>query len=246
MVEKFVVGDCIEEKADEKSRYVREMFSAIVPTYDLLNHVLSAGIDVAWRKLMVKCLPEGEINLLDLACGTGDVTIEALKVRPDAKVFGTDFSHSMLLGAKPKIKKLGLDDKVVLQTASAENLPYKENVFDAMTIAFGIRNVARRRKALGEIFRVLRPNGKALIVDFSLPSNFAVRLMYRTYFLKVLPLIGGVVSGNFEAYKYLPQSVEGFPTPEKFAQELKDAGFNHVEYKRLTFGIATFYQGVKK
>jgi len=246
MVENYVVGDCLEEKADEKSKYVRDMFSAIVPTYDLVNHVLSVGIDVAWRRMMVRSLPEGDINLLDLACGTGDVTIEALKVRPKAMVFGTDFTHSMLLGAKPKIKKRGLGKSVILQTASAEDLPYKENVFDAMTIAFGIRNVARRQKALKEICRVMQPDGKALILDFSLPPNFALRFFYRIYFLKVLPLIAGLISGNFEAYKYLPKSVEGFPPPEKFAQELRDAGFKQVEYKSLTFGIATFYQAIKE
>ncbi len=233
------------QPAAEKARAIQGMFSAIAPTYDLLNRLLSCGVDASWRREMVSHLPKGPIRVLDLACGTGDVSIAAAHRREQARIFGADFSLGMLRGAPPKLAREKLTRRVCLQNASAEDLPYRDQVFDAVTIAFGIRNVVRRDRALAEMHRVLRPGGRALILDFSLPPNAAVRALYGFYFHRVLPFLGGLVSGNFAAYKYLPESVAGFPPREEFATMLRTAGFSPVAHKDLTLGVATLYRCTK-
>jgi len=229
----------------ERSRSIRAMFSAIAPTYDLLNRLLSFGVDRSWRRALVARLPQGAPRVLDLACGTGDVTLAALAARPGARLWGADFSLPMLRGAVPKLARARTGDQVALQNASAEDLPYRDRVFDAVTIAFGIRNVVRRERALGEIFRVLRPGGLALILDFSLPPNPLVRAAYGFYFHRVLPFAGGVVSGNFRAYRYLPRSVADFPPRREFVGLLEGQGFGEVEYEDFTLGVATLYRGIR-
>jgi demethylmenaquinone methyltransferase/2-methoxy-6-polyprenyl-1,4-benzoquinol methylase len=231
------------QPAAEKARAIQGMFSAIAPTYDRLNRLLSCGVDAFWRRRMVSRLPRGPIRVLDLACGTGDVSIAAAHRRERARVFGADFSMGMLRGAPPKLARERLTRRVCLQNASAEDLPYRDQVFDAVTMAFGIRNVVRRERALGEMRRVLKPGGKALILDFSLPPNPLVRALYGVYFHRVLPFLGGLVSGNFAAYKYLPESVAGFPPREEFAAMMRTAGFAPVAHQDLTLGVATLYRG---
>ena len=221
------------------------MFSTIAPTYDLLNRLLSCGVDASWRRALVAYLPRGPSRVLDLACGTGDVSIAAAQRREQARVFGADFSLGMLRGAPPKLARQRLTRRICLQNASAEDLPYRDAVFDAVTIAFGIRNVVRRDRALAEMCRVLRPGGRALILDFSLPPHPVVRALYGFYFHRVLPFLGGLVSGNFAAYQYLPQSVAGFPPRGEFAAMLRDAGFSRVSYEDFTLGVATLYRGTK-
>ena len=231
--------------AGERARAVRAMFSAIAPTYDLLNRILSLGIDASWRRSMVSRLPQGAVRVLDLACGTGDVTIAALRAHPEARVCGADFSIPMLRGAVAKIHREGFRGRATLQAASAEDLPYADQSFDAVTIAFGIRNVARRERALGEMRRVLRRGGRVLILDFSLPPNPWVATAYGFYFRRVLPLLGGVLSGNRRAYRYLPESVDGFPTRETFAGMMRDQGFEGVAFEDFTMGVATLYRGAR-
>ncbi len=233
------------DNSAEHTLAVRKMFSAIAPTYDLLNRVLSFGIDVRWRREMVDKLPKGELSILDLACGTGDVAIEIVRRRPQARVAGADLSPPMLTAAKPKVVKWKMDDAITLTAASGEELPYADGVFDGVTIAFGIRNVTNRDRALMEMHRVLKPGGQALILDFSIPPNPLVRVGYGFYFHRVLPLLGGLVSGNYEAYKYLPRSVEGFPPRDEFASLMEECGFSKVEWKDFTFGVATLYEGTK-
>ena len=233
------------QPAAEKARAIQGMFSAIAPTYDLLNRMLSCGVDASWRRKMVSHLPTGPIRVLDLACGTGDVSIAAAHWRERARIFGADFSLGMLRGAPPKLAREKLTRRVCLQNASAEDLPYQDQVFDAVTIAFGIRNVVHRDRALAEMHRVLRPGGRALILDFSLPPHPAVRALYGFYFHRVLPFLGGLVSGNFAAYRYLPESVAGFPPREEFAAMLGTAGFSLVAHEDLTLGVATLYRGTK-
>jgi len=233
------------QPAAEKARAIQGMFSAIAPTYDLLNRLLSCGVDASWRQEMVSHLPKGPTRVLDLACGTGDVSIAAANRRDQARIFGADFSLGMLRGAPPKLVKARLTRRVCLQNASAEDLPYRDGVFDAVTIAFGIRNVVRRERALGEMRRVLKPGGKALILDFSLPPNPLVRALYGFYFHRVLPFLGGLISGNFAAYRYLPESVAGFPPREEFAAMMREAGFSPVTHQDLTLGVATLYRGTK-
>lgn len=234
------------EEASEKTRTVKKMFGAIAGRYDLLNRLLSFGVDVGWRRALVARLPrQGELKILDLASGTGDVAIEIVKRRPGAKVCGADLSLPMLKAGVPKIIKRGMAGAISLQAVSAEELPYPENTFDGLTIAFGIRNVARRDVALKEMARVLKPGAKALILDFSLPQNPVIRVLYGFYFHRVLPLLGGLVSGNFEAYRYLPKSVEGFPPREAFKAMMEEAGFKSVAFTDYTLGVATIYEGVK-
>lgn len=229
----------------ERARTIRAMFSAIAPTYDLLNRLLSFGVDRSWRRALVARLPPGAPRVLDLACGTGDVTLAALVARPGARVCGADFSLPMLRGAVPKLAVARAGPRVDLQNASAEDLPYRDRVFDAVTMAFGIRNVVRRERALGEIFRVLRPGGLALLLDFSLPPNPLVRAAYGFYFHRVLPFAGGVVSGNFRAYRYLPASVADFPPRLEFAGLMEGQGFSEVGYEDFTLGVATLYRGIR-
>lgn len=227
----------------QRARAVQGMFSAIAPSYDRLNRLLSFGVDASWRRALVARLPRGAQRVLDLACGTGDVALAAADARPGLRVIGADFSLPMLRGAQRKVRAGGLAGCISLQAASAEDLPYRGNSFDAVTIAFGIRNVVRRERALGEMLRVLRPGGRALILDFSLPPNALVRAVYGCYFQRVLPLVGGLVSGNRGAYRYLPESVAGFPPRERFAQLMEAQGFAEVRYEDFTLGVATLYQG---
>jgi demethylmenaquinone methyltransferase/2-methoxy-6-polyprenyl-1,4-benzoquinol methylase len=228
---------------DQRTQGVKSMFDLLAPTYDLLNRLLSFGVDVSWRRKTVARLPKGKLDVLDLACGTGDVSLEVVRQRPQAAVCGADLSLGMLKAGVPKIKKRKCDDAISLQALSAEDLPYKDDSFDAVTIAFGIRNVSRRDKALTEMVRVLRPGGKALILDFSMPPNPLMRALYGFYFHRALPLIGGLVSGNFEAYKYLPNSVAGFPPREEFVELMRASGFKSAEWTDFTFGVSTLYEG---
>jgi demethylmenaquinone methyltransferase/2-methoxy-6-polyprenyl-1,4-benzoquinol methylase len=222
------------------------MFSAIAPTYDRLNRILSFGIDASWRRAMVSRLPRGPVRVLDLACGTGDVMLEALRLRSEAEVWGADFSVPMLRGAVRKVRREGFRGRVSFQAASAEDLPYRDETFDAVTIAFGIRNVTRRERALGEIWRVLRPGGRALILDFSLPPNAVIAAAYGFYFRRALPLLGGFFSGNYQAYRYLPESVDGFPPRETFAGMMRQEGFEGVTFEDYTLGVATLYRGERR
>ena len=233
------------DRPEERARAVRAMFSAIAPTYDRLNRLLSFGVDGSWRRRLVRRLPQGPIRILDLACGTGDVSLAAAAARGQSHILGADFSLPMLRGAAPKLARTGLAERILLQNASAEDLPYRDGSFDAVTIAFGIRNVIRRQRALGEMHRVLRPGGVALILDFSIPPNPLVRKVYGFYFHRVLPFVGGMLSGNFDAYRYLPRSVEGFPSRPDFAALMEGAGFSGVAYEDLTMGVATLYRGVR-
>jgi demethylmenaquinone methyltransferase/2-methoxy-6-polyprenyl-1,4-benzoquinol methylase len=231
------------EDPRERARCIQGMFSAIAPTYDLLNRLLSFGIDVRWRRGLADGVPRTAVRVLDLACGTGDVTREVVRARPSCDVFAADFTYSMLRTARPKLAQKGRDRHVHFQCASAEALPYRDRSFDAVTMAFGIRNVVHREVALAEIRRVLRPGGAALPLDFSVPPNALVRTAYGFYFHRLLPLLGGLVSGNFEAYRYLPRSVEGFPRREVFARLMEEQGLIRVTRRDLTLGVATLYRG---
>lgn len=231
-----------EGKTQERAQQVRAMFSAIAPSYDRLNRLLSFGVDESWRRRLARRLPEGPIRVLDLACGTGDVALAAARAREGARVFGADFALPMLRHAVPKLVRAGMSERVLLQNASAEDLPYRDEAFDAATMAFGIRNVIRRERALREVRRVLRPGGLALILDFSLPVRAPVRALYGLYFHRVLPFVGGILSGRFDAYRYLPRSVEGFPSRSEFSALVESAGFAEVDCEDLTMGIATLYR----
>ncbi|MSR89125.1 MAG: bifunctional demethylmenaquinone methyltransferase/2-methoxy-6-polyprenyl-1,4-benzoquinol methylase UbiE [Candidatus Margulisbacteria bacterium] len=225
-------------------KIIGTMFDQIAPNYDLVNRLTSFGQDVRWRKKLAQFIPnKSGLNLLDLATGTGDILITLQN--KFATGIGIDLSEGMLKAGQAKILKQKLTHKITLQQGDATALPLPNESTDIITIAFGIRNVDNVPKALSEMFRILTPNGRVLILEFSLPSNWFIRHGYLLYFRHILPLIGGLISGNKKAYSYLNQSVESFPYGEKFLALLKDAGFSNIQDHKLCFGVATIYQGDK-
>ncbi len=229
-------------------RHVRHMFDEIADAYDLTNKVLSLRRDVAWRRRLTALLPSGpELpRLLDLATGTCDVLIAAHKAgRAVAGSVGADFSGGMLREGAKKLDRAGLGGLLRLVHADATRLGFADARFDAVTIAFGIRNVLDVDGALREMCRVLRPGGRAVILEFSLPGNWLLRAGYLLYFRHVLPRLGGLVSGKPDAYRYLNQSVESFPYGRAFCERMERAGFDKVTAGPLSFGIATLYTGLR-
>lgn len=223
------------------------MFDRIAHRYDLLNRLLSMRRDVAWRNKLAELLPRREeLRVLDLATGTGDVLL-ALRTAGSAmrSGVGMDMSAKMLEYGKDKFEDAGAAATLRMVRGDATDIPAADESFDAVTIAFGIRNVSSVERALREMHRVLRPNGRALVLEFALPSNPLVRRSYLLYFRNVLPRIGGVISGDAYAYRYLNQTVETFPYGEAFCALMRGAGFHHVTAHPLTLGIAMIYQGDK-
>ncbi|WP_040302531.1 bifunctional demethylmenaquinone methyltransferase/2-methoxy-6-polyprenyl-1,4-benzoquinol methylase UbiE [Algoriphagus machipongonensis] len=234
-----------KDKKDPKKAQVAEMFDNISHRYDLLNHVLSMGIDITWRKKAIKLLKEDQPKLiLDIATGTGDFAIEALALNPD-KVIGVDISEGMLSEGRKKMTKKGLDDKIELQMGDSEGLLFEDNKFDAVIVSFGVRNFENLEKGLADMYRVLKPGGKTVIVEFSKPRKFPMKQAYGFYSNFILPQIGKIVSKDNSAYTYLPESVQAFPDGEDFLAVLKKVGFTQTVCKPLTFGISSIYVGVK-
>jgi len=220
------------------------MFDNIAPNYDLLNHVLSMKIDVIWRKKLVKWLGKGEIHrILDVATGTGDLAI-TLQKYTNAHIVGYDISQNMLNVGIEKIRNLGLDDKIKMIKGDAENIPFADEEFDAITVAFGVRNFENLEKGLSEMKRVLKPNSNMFILEFSKIEGFFAPF-FRFYFKNILPFIGRMISKDRRAYTYLPDSVNAFPFGERMEKILLDLGFSKVEYRKLNFGIATIYKATK-
>ncbi len=233
-------------KLSDKGRGIREMFDSIAPRYDLLNRLLSFGIDRRWRTFAVAQLqiPEGG-RVLDMATGTGDIALEiAARTPPSVRIVGEDFTQGMLVIGKAKIAGSPHAERIVLVNAPCEAIPHPSSCFDGVTIAFGIRNVVDRSAGLREMCRVLKPGGRAVILEFSNPRSRLVRQVYNFYFCTLLPRIGGLISKR-SAYQYLPDSVLEFPDQETFKGLMADAGFTKVRHVDLTLGIATVYVGEK-
>jgi len=225
----------------QKKQQVEQMFDNIAPRYDFLNHFLSLGIDKLWRKKAIRILSEYRYeNILDVATGTGDFAIAASKIKPK-KITGFDLSEQMLNVGRIKVKKLGLESMIEFRKGDSESMPFADNEFDAITVAFGVRNFENLEKGLAEFKRVLKSDGVAIILEFSKPKYFPMKQLYLFYFFGILPLIGRMVSKDSSAYSYLPESVMAFPDDEKFLAILKKTGFSLAKQKRLTFGIATIY-----
>ncbi len=243
-----VIGAAPAGSADEASAAsaVREMFSSIAPRYDLLNHVLSMNIDRLWwnrtARTFVDVLNRPNAQVLDLCCGTGDMTFALYRHRKQdsIEIVGADFSHAMLVRAQQKSG----DRKIRWVEADALQLPFGSGGFDLVTAAFGFRNLANYNRGLAEIHRVLRPGGEVGILDFGEPKGL-VGQVYRFYFHRVLPAIGTVISGVSGPYKYLPASVQRFPAPEEMLQRMRDAGFRDASWTPYTFGIAGLYKARK-
>lgn len=226
---------------------VRDMFSGIARRYDLLNHVLSVNIDKRWRRLVSEALREilekKEAIVLDVACGTGDLSIE-LRSNAEARIIGTDFCRPMLTIAKDKTEKQGYEIPYV--EGDALGLAFSDNTFDAVTIAFGLRNLANVQNGLTELHRILKPGGRMAILEFSSPVVPGFRQLFNFYFTSILPRIGGAVSGSRGAYEYLPDSVSKFPDQKNLAEMMRGTGFTSVGYKNLTGGIAALHLGTKE
>jgi len=224
---------------------VRSMFDRIAPRYDLLNRLLSGGTDVRWRRRAVDFLDlTPPARVLDLCTGTADLLMETLRRDPGLSGVGLDLSQAMLVRGASKIRRGGLGPRARLVGGDGEGLPLGDSLFDAALVAFGIRNVGDPLAALREVHRVLRPGGRFVVLEFSLPPGL-VGQVYRLYFTRVLPRVGGLFSGDRSAYAYLPASVAGFPTPDAFGTLMEQAGYTSVRWQLLTGGIACLHRGEK-
>ena len=227
---------------------IQTMFSTIAHRYDLLNKILSLGIDRSWRKFAISKLPEAEnARFLDVATGTCDVALEIIKRRPSGtKVVGVDFSEGMLKLGKEKVRNAGLEERIDVRFADVTALPFDDNTFDGSIIAFGIRNVQDYKKGISEMGRVVKSGGKVVVLEFTSVQNRFFMPFYRFYIKKVLPFIGEIISGKKGAYKYLPDSMLGFPSPEEFKSAMEETGLTDVKYYKLTFGITYVHVGTVK
>ena len=235
-----------DQSAKNKKAVVGAMFDSIAWRYDFLNHFLSFGIDRYWRRKSIKKISTSAINpkILDVATGTGDMAISAMKLNPE-KITGIDISQKMLEIGRDKIIKMGLSGKIELISGDSENIGFPDNSFDVAMVAFGVRNFSDPIKGLSEMRRILLPGGMIMVLEFSKPSIFPFKQVYNVYFMKILPLSGRLFSKNKEAYRYLPDTVMKFPDNEDFIKIMSDAGFSGIKQNKLTFGVASIYTGIK-
>ena len=229
---------------ETKKKQVTKMFDNIAGSYDFLNHTLSLGMDNIWRKIAIKKLSKNTETILDIATGTGDFAISAAKYT-NANITGIDISQGMLDVGIKKISKKGLTDRIKLQLADSENLPFEENSFDGITAGFGVRNFENLNKGLSEIYRTLKQDGVVTILEPSEPNYFLLKQLYKLYFHHILPLIGGIISKDKKAYSYLPDSVSAFPSGNDFLTELETVGFKEYKHIPLSFGIVSLYVAIK-
>lgn len=234
-----------------RKEFVQNMFNDIAPSYDEFNHIMSLGVDKTWRRRALKKIFESRegADILDLACGTGDFSLDMARAAGEmgiaCHVAGADISAGMLEVMGRKVAKAGFEEKISWLVADAERLPFPDNSFNCVTIAFGIRNFEHREEALKEILRVIRPGGKLLILELSIPGNPIVRFFYMPYFTKVMPFVGGLLSKNKEAYKYLPASVLAFPEKKEWVATMTECGYKEVSHKAFSLGLCRMYIGRK-
>ena len=228
-----------------KKEQVAKMFNSISSNYDFLNHFLSLGIDIRWRKKAVKMLAHSHPKvILDVATGTGDFALATLPLKPQ-QVIGVDISEGMLEVGRKKIAAQGFQNVIDLRLGDSENLPFEENKFDAAIVAFGVRNFENLEKGLAEILRVLKPGGKLIVLEFSKPRSFPFKQIYNFYFNFILPKIGRLVSKDPSAYTYLPESVHAFPDGDAFVAILNKLGYRETACEALTFGVSSLYSASK-
>jgi demethylmenaquinone methyltransferase/2-methoxy-6-polyprenyl-1,4-benzoquinol methylase len=236
------MGTTVKPYASEGSKreQVELMFDRISPKYDLLNRLCSLGTDQGWRRKVIRLLGQEPVeHLLDVATGTADLAIMASKKANH--VTGADISAGMLAHGRSKVEKAGLSDRITLVQADAANLPFADNTFDAITVAFGVRNFEDLAQGLRGMARVLRPGGRLFVLEFSTPRQTPFKQLFRFYFHRIMPIIGRLVSKDDAAYSYLPASVDAFPQGEQFSSILRSCGFRDVRAQLLTFGVATLY-----
>lgn len=228
-----------------KKSYIIRLFDDIAPTYDKLNHILSLNIDKSWRSKSVKqIMTTNPKVVLDIACGTGDFTIE-LAQKGVEKVIGVDISEGMMKIGLQKVEDAGLSDRITMHVDDSESLSLADNSVDAVSVAFGVRNFEHLQIGLNEMKRVIRSGGTVNVLELSVPSNPILLWGYKLYFLHILPFFGGMISGNKDAYKYLPASVLNFPKPAVFLSMLEAAGFKECRQRSFTFGLCRLFTGVK-
>lgn len=233
-------------EGENKKEQVGRMFDGIAPYYDFLNRFLSLGIDVSWRKKAIAELdPDQHRQILDVATGTADVAIMTAKALPEARITGLDLSAEMLKVGDTKIAKQNLTDRIELLQGDSENLPFEDNSFDALTVAFGVRNYENLERGLREMRRVLRPDGKLVVLEFSRPRRFPFKQLFNFYFANILPFIGRMRSKDPRAYRYLYESVQAFPDGEDFLRILRETGYNSTRCTALTLGISSIYTAQK-
>ncbi|MFZ2947984.1 MAG: bifunctional demethylmenaquinone methyltransferase/2-methoxy-6-polyprenyl-1,4-benzoquinol methylase UbiE [Desulfuromonadaceae bacterium] len=234
-------------RLSDRGEKIQQMFGAIAPRYDFLNRLLSFGIDRRWRTKAVRLLKYREgSRILDVATGTGDVALEIARRTPESvRITGADFCKEMVDLGAVKVAASPYADRIDLKVAPCEDLPFANDTFDSITIAFGIRNVVDRKLGLAEMWRVLRPGGRMIILEFSTPRSQLFRQLYYFYFRRLLPVVGGLFS-RYNAYKYLPDSVLEFPSQEEFSGMMAEAGFCNINLHELTLGIATIYAAEKE
>jgi demethylmenaquinone methyltransferase/2-methoxy-6-polyprenyl-1,4-benzoquinol methylase len=236
-----------KESDQSKKQQVADMFDKIAFRYDFLNRFLSAGIDVSWRKKAIKQLQSVQpANILDVATGTGDVAILAHKMLHPARITGIDISEGMLEIGRKKIEKLGLEKQIELLKGDSETIAFPDHTFDAITVAFGVRNYQNLEKGLAEMLRVLRPGGKLVVLEFSKPKQFLFKVVYNVYMNTIAPGFGKLIAKNKDAYQYLNDSVQRFPEGNEFIKILQDVGYSSTYSRILTLGICTIYCGSKK
>jgi len=242
-----LTGTATDTTVDKSGERVRRMFGEIAPRYDLLNHLLSGGIDVYWRWRTIRAAPpDGDAPILDVCTGTGDLALAYARAADGVSVVGADFTHEMLIRAHDKHSALGHSAKAGFLEADTLQLPFANDQFQIVSVAFGLRNVADTRAGLHEMTRVCRPAGRVVVLEFSTPRNRAFGALYRWYFRHVLPRVGQFLARNRQsAYSYLPQSVSEFPDGPKLADIMRECGLSSVSYRPLTGGIATLYIGRK-
>ena len=229
---------------DNEKQHIGQLFDRIAGTYDGLNHVLSLNIDKRWRRRAVRMLAPVE-QVLDVAIGTADLTIEILRQGKAQHVTGIDLSRGMMAIGEQKVAKRGYAPQVQFDYGSAQQMPYADSSFDTVTCAYGVRNFANMDEGLSEMYRVLRTGGELMVLEFSYPTNPVIRWSYDLYFTHILPFIGNLFSRDKGAYSYLNRSVKNFPYGEAFCQHLRKAGFSQIKATPLTFGISTIYTAVK-
>lgn len=233
-----------KESTDGKKDQVATMFNNIAPKYDFLNHVLSMGIDIKWRNRVNKMLHSEKVeSILDIATGTGDLALTLHK--ENVKIKGLDISEGMLEVGRQKIKEKGLEKDIEFILGDAENMPFPDNNFDAITVAFGVRNFANLEKGLKEMRRVLKPNGRVFVLEFSQPTSVPFKQIYNFYSRNILPTIGRIISNDKAAYTYLPESVAAFPYGDEFLKIMNNCGFKENACRPVTMGIASIYSGKK-
>jgi demethylmenaquinone methyltransferase/2-methoxy-6-polyprenyl-1,4-benzoquinol methylase len=230
-----------------KKEQVEEMFDNIAPTYDKLNHIMSLNIDRIWRRRVMRIVRRSKaVKIMDVATGTGDLAIAMAKRVDRTQILGVDLSEEMLAVARQKIQKQGLEERIMLVKGDAENLSMvADSSVDAVTVAFGVRNFENIELGLREMCRTLKEGGKLVVLEFSIPKNRFIRWVYAQYSHRIIPRIGSLISKDKRAYVYLPESVDEFPSPERFSQMLQEAGFKSVKCRSQSFGIAYIYEATK-